>query len=109
MKHLLRVWFAWWLLLAAGPAAAQTPGPRQLSAGLVAWLQLEEMTGLRALDASGSGKSGHLVNGGAWHAAGHSGGSVQGVQELNCPHKPCAQRSGVLFPKASLPVLTTLL
>jgi len=48
MKHLLRVWFAWWLLLAAGPAAAQTLGPRQLRAGLVAWLQLEETTGPRA-------------------------------------------------------------
>lgn len=108
MKHLLRVRFAWWLL-AAAPAAAQTPGPGRLNAGLVTWPQLEEKIGTRALDASGSGKSGQLVNGGAWYPAGHSGGSVQGVQELNCPHKPCAQCSGALFPKAGLPALATFL
>ena len=78
MKHLLRWTATVFCLLVAAVASAQTPGPGTLSNGLIAWLQLDEQIGTRALDASGSGKRGQLVNvnGNPWHRWGKIGGAV---------------------------------
>lgn len=74
MKQLLRLSTAAFFSL-VGPAAvlAQAPGPAALSSGLVTWLQLDEDSGLRAIDVSGSGRSAQLVNGAVWHPWGKNG------------------------------------
>ena len=76
MKHLLRWTATACYFLIAAVASAQTPAPSTLNNGLVVWLQLNDETGTRALDVAGSGKSGQLVNGGAWHPQGQIGRSV---------------------------------
>ena len=77
MKHYLRLGTAALFSLVA-PAAvlAQVPGPAALSSGLVTWLQLDEDSGLRAVDASGSGRSAQVVNGAVWHLWGKNGRCV---------------------------------
>lgn len=77
MKQLVRFSAIAFCLLFAVAALAQTPGPRSLSGGLVTWLQFDEQAGTSAMDASGSGKSGQLVNGGVWHQWGKVGGAVR--------------------------------
>ena len=77
MKHFLRLSAFALFLSCTTIAAAQTAGPGGLSNGLVAWLQFDEQAGTRALDASGSGKAGQLVNGATWHQAGRIGRAVR--------------------------------